>query len=103
MAKGMTSLMGLWTQMRTQLEWMRRHNRAAALPVGFYGIDLPGSMVSLLPGLDAVIAYLAQAYPDSRSSHASGRRPPPPRRRPRSPRPPPSPLTGSSHPKAGTR
>ena len=65
MAKGMTSLMGLWTQMRTQLEWIRHHDRAAAVPVGFYGIDLPGSMVSLLPGLDAVLAYLAQADPDS--------------------------------------
>ena len=65
MAKGMTSLMGLWTQMRTQLEWIRHHDRGAAVPVGFYGIDLPGSMVSLLPGLDAVLAYLAQADPDS--------------------------------------
>jgi erythromycin esterase len=61
MADGLTSLMGPWTQMRDQLEWMRRHNRAAAHPVGFYGIDMPGSMVSLLPGLDAVTAYLEQA------------------------------------------
>ncbi len=66
MADGMTSLMGLWTQMRAQLKWMRQHNRAAADPVGFYGIDLPGSMVSLLPGLDAVIGYLAQADPGFR-------------------------------------
>jgi erythromycin esterase len=66
MASGMTSLMGLWRQLRAQLEWMRRHNRTAAHPVGFYGIDMPGSMVSLLPGLDAVIAYLAQADPDFR-------------------------------------
>ncbi|MFB9531847.1 erythromycin esterase family protein [Nonomuraea roseola] len=63
MANGMTSLMGLWKQMRAHLEWMRRHNRTTAHPVGFYGIDMPGSMVSLLPGLDAVIAYLAQADP----------------------------------------
>jgi erythromycin esterase len=66
MADGMTSLMGLWTQLRAQLEWMRQHNRAAAPPVGFYGIDVPGSALSLLPGLDAVIAYLAQADPDFR-------------------------------------
>ena len=41
-----------------------QHNRTAAHPVGFYGIDLPGSMVSLLPGLDAVTGYLAQADPE---------------------------------------
>jgi erythromycin esterase len=66
MATGTTSLMGLWTQLRAQLEWMREHNRTAAQPVGFYGIDVPGSAVSLLPGLDAVISYLAQADPDFR-------------------------------------
>ncbi|MDH6110283.1 erythromycin esterase [Kitasatospora sp. MAP12-15] len=64
MATGTTSLMGLWTQLRAQLEWMREHNRHAAHPIGFYGIDLPGSMVSLLPGLDAVLAYLAQVDPE---------------------------------------
>lgn len=66
MANGMTSLMGLWTQMRAHLEWMLQHNRTASHPVGFYGIDMPGSMVSLLPGLDAVIAYLAEADPEFR-------------------------------------
>jgi erythromycin esterase len=64
MADGVTSLMGLWTQLRAQLEWMRQHNDTAARPVGFYGIDLGGSNASLLPGLDAVIAYLAQADPE---------------------------------------
>lgn len=64
MADGLTSLMGLWAEMRVQLEWMRDHNSAAPDAVGFYGIDLPGSNVSLLPGLDAVIGYLAQAEPD---------------------------------------
>lgn len=63
MADGLTSLMGLWTQLRTQLEWMRQHNRTAAFPVGFYGVDLSGSNVSLLPGLDAVIGYFAEADP----------------------------------------
>jgi erythromycin esterase len=63
MADGITSLMGLWTPLRDHLEWMRRHNRTAARPVGFFGIDLPGSNASLLPGLDAAIAYLAQADP----------------------------------------
>ncbi|MFF2808081.1 erythromycin esterase family protein [Streptomyces sp. NPDC058000] len=64
MADGLTSLMGLWTPQRAHLEWLRQHNRTAARPVGFYGIDLPGSMVSLLPGLDAVFAHLAEADPE---------------------------------------
>jgi erythromycin esterase len=42
MANGMTSLMGLWTQMRAQLEWIRQHHRTAAHPVGFYGKYPPG-------------------------------------------------------------
>ncbi|MFC6083185.1 erythromycin esterase family protein [Sphaerisporangium aureirubrum] len=70
MANGMTSLMGLWTPMRDHLEWMREHNRTAARPVGFYGIDMPGSMASLLPGLDAVLAYLAEADPEYQADPA---------------------------------
>jgi erythromycin esterase len=57
LADGLTSLMGLWTEVRDQLEWLRQHNDTVARPVGFTGIDLPGSMVSLLPGLD----FLARA------------------------------------------
>jgi erythromycin esterase len=64
MANGMTSLMGLWTEVRAQLSWLRQHNRTAEHPVGHYGIDMPGSMASLLPGVDAVIAYLAVADPE---------------------------------------
>jgi erythromycin esterase len=60
MANGLTSLMGLWSEIRALLEWMREQ------PVRFYGIDLGGSNVSLLPGLDAVTAYLAQADPEFR-------------------------------------
>ncbi len=63
MANGMTSLMGLWAPVRTHLEWMCQHNRTATQPVGFYGIDLPGSSASLLPSLDAVLAYFAHADP----------------------------------------
>ncbi|MFI9511348.1 erythromycin esterase family protein [Nocardia sp. NPDC052566] len=63
MAGGVTSLMGLWTEMRTHLAWMRDHNSTGSPQVGFYGIDLPGSNASLLPGLDAVLGYLAQADP----------------------------------------
>jgi erythromycin esterase len=64
MANGLTSLMGLWIETRALLEWLREHSRAATHPVGFYGVDLGGSNVSLLPGLDAVTAYLAQADPE---------------------------------------
>ncbi|MDU0294238.1 erythromycin esterase family protein [Saccharothrix longispora] len=64
LAEGITSLMGLWTQMRAQVEWIRGHNHDAARPVGFHGVDLGGGNVSLLPGLNAVIAYLAQADPE---------------------------------------
>jgi|GEM_PF-1534750 len=62
-ATGITSLMGLWTEMRAQLEWMRGCNDTAAQQVRWHGIDLGGSNVSLTPGLEAVIAYLAQADP----------------------------------------
>jgi erythromycin esterase len=58
MANGMTSLIGLWSEIRDQLKWLRDH------PVGCYGIDLGGSNVSLVPGLDAVFGYLADADPD---------------------------------------
>lgn len=64
MGNGMVGLMLMWTEMRAHLEWMRQYNRTAARPVGFYGVDLGGSNVSLLPGLDAVIGYLAEADPE---------------------------------------
>jgi erythromycin esterase len=63
LAEGTTSLMGLWREMGAHLEWMRAHNATAARPVAFHGIDMPGSMVSLLPGLDAVAAHLGRADP----------------------------------------
>ncbi|RBQ16215.1 erythromycin esterase family protein [Spongiactinospora rosea] len=66
MAYGLTSLMGLWREMGAHLAWMRRHNGSAARPVGFYGIDLGGQNASVLPALDAVLAYLARADPDFR-------------------------------------
>lgn len=60
MANGLTSLTGLWTEVRDLLGWMREQS------VRFYGVDLGGSNVSLLPGLAAVTAYLAQADPEFR-------------------------------------
>ncbi|MFI9381773.1 erythromycin esterase family protein [Kutzneria sp. NPDC052558] len=58
LANGVTGLMGLWTEMRTHLEWLREHR------IRFYGTDLPGSNASTLPGLDPVLAYLAEADPE---------------------------------------
>jgi erythromycin esterase len=70
LADGVTSLMGLWEPFADQLRWMRRYNRDSAErgggAVGFYGVDLPGSMVSLRPGIAAVTEYLARADPDYR-------------------------------------
>ncbi|ADD41584.1 erythromycin esterase family protein [Stackebrandtia nassauensis] len=63
LATGVTSMFGLWTEAREQLEWLREHNRRADRGVGFYGIDLPGSQASMLPGLDAVTEYLVTADP----------------------------------------
>lgn len=62
-ANGITFSMGFCIQMRDHLEWMREHNRNTGQSVSFYGIDLPGSCLSLLPGIDALIDYLQQADP----------------------------------------
>lgn len=64
MANGITSLMGMWTEMRDHLAWMRAYNAGAQHPIGWYGIDLGGSNVSLLPSLDAALGYLAPADPE---------------------------------------
>ncbi len=63
-ANGLTSLTGMWTELGDHLTWMRERNLTANRPVGFYGIDTPGSNASLLTGLDAVSGYLAQADPE---------------------------------------
>ncbi|WP_405775483.1 erythromycin esterase family protein [Streptomyces sp. NBC_00859] len=40
------------------LRWMRRHNRTAAAPVRFAGIDIPAAGGSLLPALTPLADYL---------------------------------------------
>ncbi|MBP2478455.1 erythromycin esterase [Crossiella equi] len=57
LASGLNSLMGLWQEVREQLVWAR----GCGLPV--LGMDLGGSNATVLPALDAVYAYLAQADP----------------------------------------
>jgi erythromycin esterase len=47
LARGTTSLMGMFTEQRRLLEWMREAG-ARGTRVRFYGVDTPGSNVSLL-------------------------------------------------------
>lgn len=64
LATGLTSLMGPWTEVRDLMSWLRQHNRNTTRKVGCYGIDLPGSVVSTLPGLELVFDYLGEADPE---------------------------------------
>lgn len=48
LANGLTSLTGIWTEMREHLEWQRTTDAR------FYGIDLGGANASLVPGLAAL-------------------------------------------------
>ncbi|GIG68830.1 erythromycin esterase family protein [Phytomonospora endophytica] len=45
------------------LHWIRRHNRTAARPVRFAGIDIPAAGGSLLPALTPVAGYLREVDP----------------------------------------
>jgi erythromycin esterase len=65
LARGTTSLMGMFTEQRRLLQWMREAG-ARGTRVRFYGVDTPGSNVSLLPALDLVEAYLAANDPQLR-------------------------------------
>ncbi|MFI7054757.1 erythromycin esterase family protein [Streptosporangium canum] len=47
------------------LRWIRRHNRTAAHPVRFAGIDIPAAGGSLLPALAPVTDYLRQVDPET--------------------------------------
>ena len=63
LATGLTSLMGPWTEISDLMVWLRQHNQSTTRKVGFYGIDLPGSVVSTQPALELVFDYLAEADP----------------------------------------
>ncbi len=47
------------------LRWIRRHNRTAAQPVRFAGIDIPAAGGSLLPALAPIADYLRQIDPET--------------------------------------
>jgi erythromycin esterase len=58
---GITYTMGRCEEMRDHLMWMR----AAAPPVRFFGLDVPGSTASALPAIEGVRRYLWEVDPDA--------------------------------------
>ncbi|MET8997367.1 erythromycin esterase family protein [Amycolatopsis sp. NPDC004169] len=60
---GITYHMGRCAEMRDQLRWMREHNRTHDRKLRFYGMDLPDSSASALPGVTAALAFLDEADP----------------------------------------
>ncbi|MEV6669152.1 erythromycin esterase family protein [Streptomyces sp. NPDC051162] len=46
------------------LHWLRHHNRTAARPVRFAGVDIPAAGGSLLPALEPLTDYLRETDPD---------------------------------------
>lgn len=63
LAAGFTSSFGRCAEMRDQLEWIRAWNVGRERPVNVYGLDLPGSLGSVAPALDAAAAYLDRVEP----------------------------------------
>ncbi|MFB6566515.1 erythromycin esterase family protein [Streptomyces noursei] len=47
------------------LRWLRHHNRTAATPVRFAGVDIPAAGGSLLPALTPVADYLRRIDPET--------------------------------------
>jgi erythromycin esterase len=60
---GITYHMGKCAEMRDQLTWMRDHNAAHDRKVRFYGMDVPDSSASALPGVTASLSFLDEADP----------------------------------------
>ncbi|RSM48226.1 erythromycin esterase family protein [Amycolatopsis balhimycina DSM 5908] len=60
---GITYHMGKCAEMRDQLVWMREHNRSHDRKVRFYGMDLPDSSASALPGVVSALSFLDEADP----------------------------------------
>ncbi|MHA6804052.1 erythromycin esterase family protein [Salinifilum ghardaiensis] len=55
---GITYAMGRCAEMHAQLRWLREHNSAAARPVSFHGMDVPGWCTNPGPGVQACLARL---------------------------------------------
>jgi erythromycin esterase len=60
-AESITYTMGQCHEMREHLAWMR----TAAPAVRFFGLDVPGSTASALPGIEGVRRYLRDVDPDA--------------------------------------
>src|SRR5438045_2077598 len=60
---GITYHMGQCAEMREQLSWMRHHNLTHDRKIRFYGMDLPDSSASPLPGVLAVLSFLDDTDP----------------------------------------
>ncbi|MEU5260969.1 erythromycin esterase family protein [Amycolatopsis sp. NPDC021455] len=60
---GITYHMGKCAEMRDQLGWLREYNRTHDRKIRFYGMDLPDSSASALPGVVAALAFLDDADP----------------------------------------
>jgi erythromycin esterase len=60
---GITYHMGECAEMRDHLMWMRKHNLGHDRKIRFYGIDIPDSSASALPGVMAALSFLDEADP----------------------------------------
>lgn len=60
---GITYHMGKCAEMRDQLAWMREHNLTHDRKIRFYGMDIPDSSASALPGVLAALSFLDEADP----------------------------------------
>ncbi|PSK95920.1 erythromycin esterase [Murinocardiopsis flavida] len=64
-AEGIAMGLGDCAEMHDLLDWMREYNRTAAVPLGFAGLDVPGSLGSPLPALHVLDGYVRWAEPDA--------------------------------------
>jgi erythromycin esterase len=61
--RGVTYHFGKCQEMLDQAAWMRQYNIAAERPVGFYGMDVPDSAASALPGVLLALDLLDEVDP----------------------------------------
>jgi erythromycin esterase len=61
--KGITYHMGKCDEMRDQLRWMRAYNATHERKVRFYGMDVPGSSATVVPAVEAALAFLDEVDP----------------------------------------
>lgn len=64
-AAGVALDLGACQEFHDLLTWLRTYNESAATPVWYAGVDLPGSLGSPRPALDAVAEYLRTVDPSA--------------------------------------